>query len=142
MIRKQTVTCTGNTGESGIWYNGLISFRALIPGYFYNREKGIAARKDIVPAGFGQESLTVGNIMYKDYTLTSRSRTTALKKYPGRVDLLQGRQDPIGETTAFETKTFLKQARISFIEKCGHIPWLESDEIAAIFFDRLQLLVR
>lgn len=51
-----------------------------------------------------------------------------LKNFDKPVLLLCGRQDPIGETTAYQIRETLTQAELTFIEECGHYPWIEQPE--------------
>ena len=60
-----------------------------------------------------------------------------LKNYKGTVYLIQGRQDPVGESTIYEIRDLLPQLQIHFIEKCGHLPWLENNAQVKKFFDLL-----
>lgn len=39
--------------------------------------------------------------------------------------MIQGRQDPIGEAAAILLKQKLSNCKLTFINKCGHFPWIE-----------------
>jgi proline iminopeptidase len=52
----------------------------------------------------------------------------SLKTFYKPVLLLCGRQDPIGESTAHQIRETLTQADLTFIEECGHYPWIEQPE--------------
>jgi proline iminopeptidase len=41
--------------------------------------------------------------------------------------VLQGRQDPVGETTAYDIARALPRARLHFLERCGHWPFVERE---------------
>jgi proline iminopeptidase len=43
--------------------------------------------------------------------------------------LLQGRQDLAGEANIVEAHQLIKNSTLKFIEKCGHMPWLEQPEL-------------
>lgn len=65
-----------------------------------------------------------------------------LKNFDKPVLLLCGRQDPIGETTAYQIRETLTQAELMFIEECGHYPWIEQPkkfyEIINSFIDNIR----
>ena len=58
-----------------------------------------------------------------------------LKNYAGPIDLITGRQDPVGESVVYEAKTVFPQLNYTFIERCGHFPWLEREDRSKIFYD-------
>ena len=58
-----------------------------------------------------------------------------LKKYTGPIDLITGRQDPVGESVVYEAKEIMPQLNYTFIENCGHFPWLEKEDRATLFYD-------
>jgi proline iminopeptidase len=99
--------------------------RAITPGYYYDRDLGVKSR-----AGFPDEWLVEGlnPIVMKQYGELGDQIVKGLKRYHGPVELIQGRQDPIGESTVYEIKAALPQTKIHFIERTGHLPWTESQE--------------
>lgn len=46
-------------------------------------------------------------------------------------------QNPVGESTVYETAALLPQSQFTFIEKCGHLPWLEEETVVAEFYKLL-----
>ncbi|MCA0397520.1 MAG: alpha/beta hydrolase [Bacteroidetes bacterium] len=105
------------------------------PGYFYDRERAMATKPTNDSLLFGQPG--VSDYAIKDYVATQKDRVRLLEKFRGDVDLIQGRQDPIGASTVCEIRDLIPQTRIHFIEKCGHLPWLEKDAQVKQFFDLL-----
>jgi proline iminopeptidase len=105
---------------------------AKMPGYFYDRQKALDFKSGMDASIFGQPKASRYTIT--SYNTNEQLRTTALATYKGPVDIIQGRQDPIGESTAYEIKTYLPQTQIHFIERCGHLPWLENAEQVHDFF--------
>jgi len=118
--------------------NELVSFKAMYPAYFYDRRHAMATIGTISHANFGQQTFKIIDIAVKDYGRTASARMAALKAYKGPVFIMQGRQDPIGESNPYEDRSLMPQASIFFIEKCGHIPWLETKETAKVFFTQLK----
>lgn len=108
--------------------------KAIWPGYFYSRERALAL-KQLLDTSFANAAGTaIYRYTIKDYNATEAARLKGLHKYKNPVFLIQGRQDPVGESTVYETKALLPQMRFTFIEKCGHLPWLEEEKVAAEFF--------
>jgi pimeloyl-ACP methyl ester carboxylesterase len=51
-----------------------------------------------------------------------------LKTILAPVLLLQGRQDLAGEANICEAHSLIKNSTLTFVGKCGHMPWLEQPE--------------
>lgn len=112
----------------------VLSLRAIWPGYFYSRERALVTRFAIDSALVNNNSRLIYKYVIGNYKKTSAERVRALQNYRNPVYVIQGRQDPVGESTVYETKSYLPQTRIDFIEECGHLPWLESDKAAGEFY--------
>jgi len=112
---------------------GKSDLRAIFPGYFFDRDRALALKEiwdfDSI---FGQPGV-MGNT-FSNFISTQKDRVSHLKNYTGIVHIIQGRQDPIGESTVYEIKELLPQSQVTFIEKCGHFPWLENGDQVAEFF--------
>jgi len=67
-------------------------------------------------------------ITFSNFFSTQKDRVIHLKKYTGTVHIIQGRQDPIGESTVYEIQELLPQSQVTFIEKCGHFPWWKNED--------------
>jgi proline iminopeptidase len=97
--------------------------RAATSAYFYDRKKAVQMASELNP---------------KDYNFhVPRAFLEAEGKYDIRpkmttitapVLLLQGRQDLAGEANICEAHSLIKDSRLAFIDKCGHMPWLEQPE--------------
>lgn len=95
--------------------------RAILPGYFYDRTKALAFAAEMQPESFHAKASAA---MFADLWLHYHVRE-ALRQVDQPVLLVQGRQDPVGESTAYETHLTLKNSSLKFINECGHFPWLE-----------------
>jgi len=104
------------------------------PGFFFDRKRALATK-----ATTNFDELIDKNfvVWYIDYHATDDERVKLLKKFKGDVSIIQGRQDPIGESTVYEIQELMPQSKVYFIEQCGHLPWLENPEQVKIFFDTL-----
>lgn len=114
------------------------NLRAIWPGYFYNRESALAS-KVLVDTNLADHNASkINHLSLQDYKRTGQSRAASLSKFRAPVYIIQGRQDPVGESTAYETRQIIPQSKIFFIEKCGHLPWLENDISAARFYELIR----
>jgi proline iminopeptidase len=105
-------------------------------GYFFNRKEALNSRSIIdFEALNGQPN--VGQYTIGNYFSKGDQRVELLKYYKGVVHIIQGRQDPMGESTVYEIKGILPQTQINFIEKCGHFPWLEGESQQIKFYEHL-----
>jgi len=110
------------------------TIKAILPGYFFDRKRALETKARLNLEDYNTKAQ---NLTWPDYMADEDKRVGALKNYKGSVSIIQGRQDPVGESTAFEIKELMPQTSIHFIEKCGHFPWLENDDQASEFFEAL-----
>ena len=111
------------------------NLKGIWPGYFFDRKRALATKPINDSELFGQPG--VSKYTVKDFVSTEKERVRLLREYKGVVHLIQGRQDPVGESTVYEIRDLLPQLQIHFIEQCGHLPWLENDAQKKEFFDFL-----
>jgi len=100
-------------------------FRAMLPGYVYQRRSALALIETLDVDSFRPRvnELMMGNLGTIGYDLTGRFET-----FDRPVLILQGRQDPVGESTAFQIQRMIRGADLQFIERCGHFPWIEQQD--------------
>jgi proline iminopeptidase len=106
-------------------------FLIQLPGYFYNHANADKHRADF------QDGCLVGNtenlvlpVLDKEHWNVSK----AIAKYHGPAMVLQGRQDLLGESPAWKDRLAMSQTKVVFVEKAGHMPWMENP---AAFFAAL-----
>ena len=111
-LRKQSFDETAKKDPNGS-YHYLMS---IMPGYFYKRENALDFEKTLKPNDFNPalQRLLIGYDVTKSIT-----------NYHGPVDIIQGRQDPVDPSTVQLNMKYLPQAHVHWIERAGHIPWLE-----------------
>ena len=105
---------------------------AIWPGYFFDREIALKTRPPLDYKFRNQKG--VNPLASGDWRKRTNDRVSKLKNYTGPVDLITGRQDPVGESVVYEAKSILPQLNFTFIEKCGHFPWIEGEKQSAIFY--------
>ena len=106
---------------------------AIWPGYFFDREMALKSRPALDYKFNNQAG--INSLASGDWRKRSEERVEKLKNYNGPIDLITGRQDPVGESVVYEAKTVFPQLNYTFIERCGHFPWLEREDRSKIFYD-------
>lgn len=97
--------------------------RAAAVAYFYDRKKGLETAMELNPADY--------NFRVPPAFLEAEGKydfRPKLKSITAPVLLLQGRQDLAGEANILEAHSLIKNSKLAFIDKCGHMPWLEQPE--------------
>jgi proline iminopeptidase len=102
----------------------LESFRAIVPGYFFDREKGIAFRPMLTD---GTITVGVNQLLFTDMAKGYDSRP-GLATLDRPVLIVQGHQDPIGDKTAEDIQRAIKSSVLKYINQCGHLPWVEQPD--------------
>jgi proline iminopeptidase len=106
---------------------------AIWPGYFFDREMALKSRPALDYKFSNQGG--INSLASGDLRKRSEERVEKLKNYTGPIDLITGRQDPVGESVVYEAKEILPHLNYTFIENCGHFPWLEKEDRSKIFYD-------
>jgi proline iminopeptidase len=97
--------------------------RAATVAYFYDRKKALQMASELKPEDY--------NFRVPSAFLKSEGKydfRPNLKTITAPVLLLQGRQDLAGEANICEAHSLIKNSTLTFIDKCGHMPWLEQPE--------------
>ena len=97
--------------------------RAATIAYFYDRKKALQMASELKPDDY--------NFRVPPAFLKAEGKydfRPKLKTIVAPVLLLQGRQDLAGEANVDEAHSLIKNSTLAFIDKCGHMPWLEQPE--------------
>jgi proline iminopeptidase len=97
--------------------------RAAAVAYFYDRKKALQMAAELNPKDY--------NFRVPPAFLKAEGKydiRPTLKTIAAPVLLLQGRQDLAGEANICEAKSLIRNSTLAFIDKCGHMPWLEQPE--------------
>src|SRR6266513_990898 len=97
--------------------------RAAAVAYFYDRKKALQMAAELDPKDY--------NFRVPPAFLSAEGKydfRPKLKTITAPVLLLQGRQDIAGEANIVEAHSLIKNSTLAFIDKCGHMPWLEQPE--------------
>ena len=97
--------------------------RAATVAYFYDRKKALQMATGLNPKDY--------NFRVPPAFLNAEGKydiRPKLKTIVAPVLLLQGRQDLAGEANICEAHSLIKNSMLAFVDKCGHMPWLEQPE--------------
>jgi proline iminopeptidase len=97
--------------------------RAATVAYFYDRKKAVQMAAELNPKDY--------NFRVPPAFLNAEGKydiRPKLKTIVAPVLLLQGRQDLAGEANVCEAHALIRNSTLAFIDKCGHMPWLEQPE--------------
>ena len=98
--------------------------RAITPGYFFERAKGLAFASQLPDATL---TLQVNTLLFTDMAKGYDSRP-GLRQLDRPVLIVQGHQDPVGDKTAEDIHAAIKSSELVYLNQCGHFPWLEQPE--------------
>jgi proline iminopeptidase len=97
--------------------------RTATAAYFYDRKKALEMAMELKPEDYNFHIPSAFLEADGKYDIRPKLRTIEAP-----VLLLQGRQDLAGEANICEVHSLIKNSRLAFIGKCGHMPWLEQPE--------------
>src|SRR5207302_2205788 len=97
--------------------------RVAAVAYFFDRKKALQMASELKPVDYNFRVLPAFLNAEGRYDIRPK-----LKSIMASVLLLQGRQDLAGEANVFEAHSLIKNSTLVFIDKCGHMPWLEQPE--------------
>ena len=97
--------------------------RAATIAYFYDRKKALQTAMELDPRDYNFRVPPAFLKAEGKYDIRPK-----LKTITAPVLLLQGRQDLAGEANICEAHSLIKNSTLTFIDKCGHMPWLEQPE--------------
>jgi len=97
--------------------------RAATSAYFYDRKKALQMAMELNPKDYNFRVPPAFLRAEGKYDIRPK-----LKAILAPVLLLQGRQDLAGEANICEAHSLIKSSTLAFIDKCGHMPWLEQPE--------------
>ena len=102
----------------------LENIKAIVPGYFFDRQKGLAFATQIKDGALHHD---VNELLFADlgkhYDLGP-----GLRKLARPVLIVQGHQDPIGDKTAEDIHALIAGSTLTYIGKSGHFPWIEQPD--------------
>src|SRR5438046_5988820 len=97
--------------------------RAATPAYFYDRKKALQMASELKPQDYNFRVPPAFLKTEGKYDIRPK-----LRSITAPVLLLHGRQDLAGEANVCEAHSLIRNSTLSFIDKCGHMPWLEQPE--------------
>jgi proline iminopeptidase len=102
----------------------LENIKAIVPGYFFDRTKGLAFATEIKDGALHND---VNGLLFADLGKHYDLRP-GLRKLDRPVLIIQGHQDPIGDKTAEDIHALIAGSTLTYINKSGHFPWIEQPD--------------
>jgi proline iminopeptidase len=102
----------------------LENVKAITPGYFFDRQKGLAFASEIKEGDLHND---VSALLFADLGKHYDLRP-GLAKLDRPVLIIQGHQDPIGDKTAEDIHALIARSTLTYINKSGHFPWIEQPD--------------
>jgi proline iminopeptidase len=102
----------------------LEGLRAITPGYFFDRAKGLAFASLLTD---GTVHAHVNELLFTDMAKHYDLRP-GLTQLNRPVLIIQGHQDPVGDKTAEDIHGVIKGSVLAYINKSGHFPWIEQPD--------------
>jgi len=102
----------------------LENVRAIVPGYFFDRKKGLAFATELKD---GVLYTDVNELLFADLGKHYDLRP-GLKKLDRPVLIVEGHQDPMGDKTAEDIHALIARSTLIYINKSGHFPWIEQPD--------------
>ena len=103
----------------------LEGIRAIAPGYFFDRAKGLAFASQLPE---GTLHVQVNTALFGDLRKIGYDLRLGLRQLNRPVLIVQGHQDPVGDKTAEDIRAVVKTSVLKYINKAGHFPWIEQPD--------------
>ena len=97
--------------------------RATAPAYFFDRKAALEYAKELSPDDFNTR--VPAAFLKAEGAFDLRPKLRAIT---APVLLVQGRQDLAGEANVYEAHLLIRNSVLKFINRCGHLPWLEQPQ--------------
>ncbi len=100
--------------------------RVTVPAYFYDRTRAFEMLGTLTASAFDPR---ISDLLWMDLAQAGFDIAPQLRQLDVPALIIIGRQDIVGETTAYEIRDALENAELVFFEECGHFPWIEQEEL-------------
>ena len=101
----------------------------------FQRSKVLASaylfKKDFIPViakRLTQAKPIITGLVFKDLYKINYNCKKSLENFAKRVLIIQGRQDIVGDGTAYKAHLILKNSTLIFLNNCGHYGWIDQKE--------------
>lgn len=99
--------------------------RITLPAYFYDRTRSFEVLGMLTADSFEPR---ISDLLWMDLAQSGFDLAPELRRLDVPALIIIGRQDIVGETTAYEIHNALRHSELVFFEECGHFPWIEQEE--------------
>ncbi|WP_279615096.1 alpha/beta fold hydrolase [Desulfospira joergensenii] len=109
----------GDTGYDAKYKKG----ECLAPAYLYNKKfvPQVAER-------LAHTNLQINKLVFRNLHEINFDCKETLRNFSKPVLIIQGRQDIVGDGTAFRAHSILRNSTVVFLNECGHYGWLDQKE--------------
>jgi len=113
----------------------LEALRAIVPGYFFDRGKGLEFASQLREGSLHPQ---VNTLLFQDLAKSYDVRD-GIRRLDRPVLIVHGHQDPISDRIAADIQSLIPSSTLQFIHRAGHFPWVEQPEefgrILVAFFE-------
>ena len=113
----------------------LEALRAIVPGYFFDRSKGLEFASQLREGSLHPQ---VNTLLFQDLAKSYDVRD-GIRRLDRPVLIVHGHQDPISDRIAADIQSLIPSSTLQFIHRAGHFPWIEQPEefgrILVAFFE-------
>ncbi|NIM49310.1 MAG: alpha/beta fold hydrolase, partial [Gemmatimonadales bacterium] len=96
--------------------------RITVPAYFYDRTRSFEMLGTLTASSFDPR---ISDLLWMDLAAAGFDLAPQLRRLDVSALIIIGRQDIVGEATAYEIHNALRDSELVFFEECGHFPWIE-----------------
>jgi proline iminopeptidase len=100
--------------------------KLTVPAYFFYKKYAEGFLNEINEETYNH---LVSDFLWMDLITKGYDLKPHFKDFTSKALIIIGRQDIVGETTAYKMHKNIPDSELLIIEECGHIPWIEQPVI-------------
>jgi proline iminopeptidase len=100
--------------------------RIIAPAMVFDRKHVYALVEQTLAADAFNSAVNL--VMNQQWFTNPYDFKEPLRRLTAPVLIVQGRQDPVGETTAYQIQQTIPNAKLQFVEQCGHWAFVEHEQ--------------
>lgn len=100
--------------------------KVTVPAYFFNKSHSAIFLNQITEESYNH---VVSDFLWMDLMTNGYDLKPKFKEFSQKALIIIGRQDIVGESTAFKMRDNIPNSELLILEECGHIPWIEQPNI-------------
>ncbi|MEJ2104943.1 MAG: alpha/beta hydrolase [Ignavibacteriaceae bacterium] len=100
--------------------------KVTVPAYFFNKTYAANFCNQITEGTYNH---LVSDYLWMDLMKNGYDLKPKFKEFSQNALIIIGRQDIVGESTAYKMNDNIPNSELVIIEECGHLPWIEQPNI-------------